>query len=201
MRTLLFSGGVESTCLAFSHRPDLLLTLDYGQAPAEGEVQAATALAGKLSLRHRVIRAPLGHLGAGELIGHPSEHLDRSPEHWPLRNQLLITLAAMALHDEGITELLIGTVSTDGVHPDGRPAFLAAMEKTVGTQIPRFRLTAPAVEMTTEELVRRSQAPIDLLRWTFSCHRAPTACGRCRGCQKSIALFERLKRGNQRSSA
>ena len=195
MRALLFSGGVESTCLAVMTRPDLAVTVDYGQVCAPGEIRAAKHIASLIGMSHRVIEISLGHLGSGEMTGIPSDAAaGRVPEHWPFRNQMLLTVAAMALADCDLRELIIGTVLTDRVHNDGTPDFLSAMERLLQTQLADFRLSAPASTITTDDLVRRSGVGRDLLGWTFSCHRAEVACGACRGCNKSLELFARLDR-------
>jgi 7-cyano-7-deazaguanine synthase len=195
MRALLFSGGVESTCLAVMTKPDLAVTIDYGQICAPGEIRAASHIASLISMSHRVIKVSLGHLGSGEMTGVPSDDAaGRVPEHWPFRNQVLLTVAAMALADCDLREMIIGTVLTDRVHNDGTPEFLRAMERLLQTQLSEFKLSAPASTTTTDDLVRKSGVSRDLLGWTFSCHRAEVACGACRGCNKSLQLFARLER-------
>jgi 7-cyano-7-deazaguanine synthase len=194
MRVLLFSGGVESTCLAVMTRPDLAVTIDYGQVCARGEIRAAKHIASLIGMSHRVIEVSLGHLGSGEMTGVPSAAAGRVPEHWPFRNQMLLTVAAMALAGSDLRELIIGTVLTDRVHNDGTPDFLGAMERLLQTQLADFRLSAPASTITTDDLVRKSGVDRNLLGWTFSCHRAEVACGACRGCNKSLELFARLDR-------
>lgn len=193
MRALLFSGGVESTCLAVMTKPDLALTINYGQVCAAGEIRAAKHIASVIGMSHRVVEVSLGHLGAGDMTGIPSEEVEgRVPEHWPFRNQMLLTVAAMTLAGCDLRELIIGTVLTDRVHNDGTPEFLSAMEQLLQTQLSNFNLSAPAAKIHTEDLVRRSDVSRDLLGWTFSCHRSEVACGACRGCKKSIDLFARL---------
>lgn len=193
MRALLFSGGVESTCLAAMTKPDLALTINYGQVCAAGEIRAAKHIASIIGMSHRVVEVSLGHLGAGDMTGIPSEEVEgRVPEHWPFRNQMLLTVAAMTLAGCGLRELIIGTVLTDRVHNDGTPEFLSAMEQLLQTQLSNFNLSAPAATIHTEDLVRRSGVSRDLLGWTFSCHRSEVACGACRGCKKSIDLFALL---------
>lgn len=192
MRALLFSGGVESTSLAFAYRPDILITIDYGQVCAEGERRAATHIAGLLGLEHRIIEARLAHLGSGDLAGAMTNADDPVPEHWPYRNQMLATIAVMACADCRLTELMIGTVRTDRVHADGHEGFVRAMSDVLASQTHGLKFTAPALALDTLELVMATQVPRDLLGWTFSCHRANFACGRCRGCEKSRQLFEIL---------
>ena len=183
-------------------KPDMALTIDYGQIAAPRELRAATHIASLLGMSHRVIEVPLGHLGSGELAGVPSNNGRGSvSEHWPFRNQTLLTIAAMALVNCGLKELTIGTVVTDNVHNDGTPDFLRAMERLLQTQLAGFTLNAPASGLTTYDLVLRSGVSRDLLGWTFSCHRAEIACGTCRGCNKSLELFARLTRRDRAATS
>ncbi len=65
MHFLLFSGGIDSTALAAWLRPNVLVTVDYGQRVADAEVRAATEIATRLGLRHELIRVDAGALGVG----------------------------------------------------------------------------------------------------------------------------------------
>ncbi len=183
MRALLLSGGVESSALAYWLRPDVCVTVDYGQRPAEGEVAAASAIAGALDLRHEVVRADLSSLGMGELAGAAASGLGQAAEFWAYRNQMLITLAGMRLLNEGLREVILGAVTTD-MHADGKPPFVAAMDRLMSLQEGGVRVTAPAIRMTTQELLAVSGFPRELFGYTFSCHVARFACGQCGGCEK-----------------
>lgn len=200
MRLLLFSGGVESTCLALIQRPDIALTIDYGQVCAEGEIRAASHIAKLLSIRHEILDAQMGHLGIGDLAGiTPGPDIVVS-EHWPFRNQMLITLAAMRYAREGVNEIVVGTVKSDHVHTDGNINFLEAMTHVLEVQSPGMMVNAPAHTMSTFELVVKSKIDRELLGWTFSCHRSPIACGSCRGCLKSVELFRNLDEGSENTA-
>lgn len=192
MRVLLFSGGIDSTCLAWLERPDHLLFIDYGQIPAKGELRACTAVAAELRLPFRVLRADLRALGSGTMAGTAATG-DRQPEFWPFRNQMLVTLAAMAFEREGLTEIIVGTVRTDRQHADGRQRFIKAMNQVLKSQSPVV-LRAPAANETTDELVARSGVPLNMLGWTFSCHTGEWACGQCNGCRKHLDVKARLNR-------
>ena len=61
---LLLSGGMDSIALAWSLRPKLSLTVDYGQLPAKGEIQAASAVCAELGLAHRVLTLDCNSLGS-----------------------------------------------------------------------------------------------------------------------------------------
>ncbi len=190
MKVLLFSGGIDSTALAWMRRPDVLMRLDYGQKAADGEARASRIIAEELGLPLDERRIDLSAFGRGAMAGRaPVGNLP--PENWPYRNQMLVTLAAMAYADAEVSEIVVGTVVTDRVHPDGRPAFMMAIDAVVRSQSGP-RILTPASGMSSLELVRASGVPRGLLGWTFSCHTGPWACGRCRGCVKHDELISSL---------
>jgi 7-cyano-7-deazaguanine synthase len=192
MKALLFSGGIDSTALAAWVRPDVLVTIDYGQRVAVAERRASTEIARRLGLRHELVTVDTAGLGAGHLAGREPSALAAAPEWWPYRNQLLVTLAAMRLVEEGLAEVLIGTVLGDEVHADGRPAFLDALDRLMSQQEGGVRVSAPARDMRSEDLVRRAPGMSDLLPWTFSCHVGEFPCGQCRGCTKHKLILEAI---------
>lgn len=189
---ILLSGGMDSAALACWRRPSLALTIHYGQASAEGEVRAATQICSDLNVRHEVIRVDCRSLGSGELAGTPAIAIAPVPEWWPYRNQLLVTLAAMRAVALGVTELLVGSVHSDGCHADGRADFYGQLDKLVAMQEGHLRISVPAICMNTAELVRTSGISPATLAWTHSCHTAAFACGRCRGCSKRRSVLVEL---------
>jgi len=84
----------------------------------------------------------------------------------------------------GVTDLMLGTVESDTYHADGTAAFINAMDRLLALQEGHLRLSAPALELTSVELVRRSEIDFPVLCWAHSCHKASVACGACRGCNK-----------------
>lgn len=187
MRALLFSGGLDSTALAFWLKPDRLLFVDYGQLSAEGELRAATKISSELQLELDTRRVDARSCGSGDMAGGLALNSE-APEFWPYRNQFLITLAAMTYANEPTLSISIGTVRTDRVHPDGHPAFLRKLQATLRTQGDVI-LEAPAISITSKTLIKRAGVPLDLLGWAFSCHRSNFACGLCRGCAKNLQTF------------
>src|SRR5712692_1978927 len=133
-RALLLSGGMDSTALAWAVRPELAITIDYGQRAACGEIRAASAVCEALGLRQRVIQVDCRALGSGDMAGTEPSAVAPVSEWWPYRNQLLITLAATVALQEGITILSLGVVSSDGCHADGRLEFFEAMRRVLGAQ-------------------------------------------------------------------
>lgn len=191
-RALLLSGGMDSTALAFSLRPELAITIDYGQLPAAAEIRASEAVCSALKIEHLIITADLNALGSGDLSGQAP--LDSAPasEWWPFRNQMLITLAAMACAGKNISSLAIGALVTDGFHSDGTEEFVNAMSHLLGVQEGALQLEAPAIQMTAAELVLTSGIPADILAWSHSCHVSEFACGFCRGCRKHYETYAEL---------
>ena len=184
LRALLLSGGLDSTAIAYWLKPDLALTIDYGQSPAAGEIRASSKVCEILGLAHEVVSVDLSQLGGGPLAAKAPLRHDMPSEWWPYRNQMLVTLAAMKVAGRGVSEILIGTVKDDAQHCDGRPEFIDALDALLSTQVPRTRIAAPAISMTPVELLVASKAPMSLLGWTMSCHVDPSGCGECGGCQR-----------------
>ena len=189
MKILLFSGGIDSTCLAWLERPDRLAFINYGQIPAKGELRACTSIADAIGLPLDVHEADFRSFGGGLMAG--SDTGDAAPEFWPFRNQMLITLAAMYYAPRGGSEILIGTVRSDRQHTDGRARFLRAMGSVLKSQA-SIVLRAPAAAEETVALASRSNIPQSLLGWTFSCHTGEWACGQCGGCRKHLAVKSEL---------
>ena len=181
---LLLSGGQDSAALLYLIRPSVAITIDYGQRPAEGEIQASQQLCATISVEHRLVRADCSALGSGDLAGKAA--LGNAPvsEWWPYRNQLLATLAGAIALEEGCNRLALGTVKTDDIHRDGTLQFYAALSSLMSLQEGGLEVCAPAIGLTTAELVRQSGIPMDQLFWAHSCHVSNVACGVCRGCIK-----------------
>jgi 7-cyano-7-deazaguanine synthase len=189
---LLLSGGMDSVALAWWLRPELVVTVDYGQRPAVAEIRAAGAVSEELGIRHLIVSANLRELGSGDMAG--GAPLPEAPvsEWWPYRNQMLVTLAAMRVIPLGAKRLLIGCLSTDGAHADGRPDFIDTMDALLRLQEGGLRLEAPAIGLTGPELIRKSGVPREILAWAHSCHVADAACGLCRGCRKHYETLQEL---------
>ncbi|WP_250492907.1 7-cyano-7-deazaguanine synthase [Caballeronia sp. GAWG1-1] len=189
---LLLSGGMDSVAIAHWLRPQVGITIAYGQRASQAEVRAAAAVCDELSIEHHVIEADLSALGSGDMAGSAPAALAPVSEWWPFRNQMLVTLAAMKAVSIGVNRLLIGTLRTDGVHADGKPEFIAAMSEVLRCQEGKITLEAPAIALSGAELIKTSDVPADLLAWAHSCHVANEACGVCRGCRKHYETLEEL---------
>ncbi|ABS61958.1 ExsB family protein [Parvibaculum lavamentivorans DS-1] len=183
MKALLLSGGIDSSALAHWTRPDICVTLDYGQQAALGEAAASRAICSELHLEHKLISVDLSSLGSGSMAGRETALGGAAPEFWPYRNQMLVTLAAMLLQPIGLRELMIGTVATD-LHADGSVRFIQTLNALMRLQEGCVTVTAPAQNLTSTELLKLSSFPRELIGVTFSCHLHRYACGQCSGCIK-----------------
>lgn len=192
---LLLSGGMDSISIAYWKSPDVAFTVNYGQLSAEGELQAASAVCQALNIKHEVLKVDCRSLGSGDLSGKPPNPLAPVVEWWPFRNQLLLTLAGMRAIGLGVKTLLFGSVKTDSTHADGREEFFNKVDEVFSYQEGQIRIAAPAINLTTSELIRVSGIPLSLLAWSHSCHVADLACGNCRGCFKYNAVMKELGYG------
>jgi 7-cyano-7-deazaguanine synthase len=183
-RLLLLSGGMDSVALAWATRPELSLTIDYGQLAATGEIRAAKAVCAELGLDHRVLRSDCSGIGSGDMAGTPPSEIAPVSEWWPFRNQLLITMGAALAVKEGLGTVVIGTVSNDASHADGRQEFFRVLNELLKLQEGEITLEAPSIGESTVEVCRRVAVPHSVLGWAHSCHVSSFACGMCRGCCK-----------------
>ena len=191
-KAILLSGGMDSIALAYWLRPEIAITLDYGQRAAEAEIKAAKKVAEALGMVHLVISVDCSSLGSGDLVG--SAPIGEAPvtEWWPYRNQMLVTLALMKAIQLDVCELMVGSVKTDAQHSDGTREFYAQLSKVVEMQEGGIKVTAPAIGMTTVELVKKAGVPESLLMYAHSCHTGNVPCGRCHGCYKYMYVKEQL---------
>jgi 7-cyano-7-deazaguanine synthase len=195
-RGLLLSGGMDSIALSWLVRPEIAYTVDYGQAAAQGELRAAIQAAHELAIEHRLIVADCSALGSGDMAGRAYSPHAPIPEWWPFRNQLLATLVGMHAINDGVDELLFASVSSDSKHVDGRDEFFTALSALMCMQEGQLKVSAPALALTTSELVRKSGVPHHVLAWSHSCHVSEYACGQCRGCFKHAAVMSELGYGD-----
>jgi 7-cyano-7-deazaguanine synthase len=192
VKAVLLSGGMDSIALTYWRRPEVAITVDYGQAAAPAEVAAARQIATELDIRHEVVVVDCSKLGSGDMAGTAPINAAPVSEWWPYRNQMLVTLAGMRAISMGVTELMLGSVSSDGTHADGRSGFFDAIDRLMNMQEGGMRVSAPALSLSTVELIRTSEIPAPLLAWAHSCHVGPLACGTCRGCVKHFEVTGEL---------
>lgn len=190
---LLLSGGIDSTALAYWHRPELAYTVSYGQAAAAAEIDAACAVCKDIGCRHIVLTLKMDRLGCGIMAGHTASDISPNEEWWPFRNQFLLTVVGMHAVQQRVDQLLIGTVKGDSRHADGSRRFVDAINDLMSRQEGGLKVCAPALKLTTQGLIAKTKLPSTVLLRTHSCHRGNTHCCNCPGCQKRLDIFRDLK--------
>jgi 7-cyano-7-deazaguanine synthase len=191
-RALLLSGGMDSTAIAWWKRPDIAITIDYGQMCAAAELEASKAICSVLQIEHVEVAINCRALGSGDMAAAKPNGVAPESDWWPYRNQMLITFAAMKAIAMEADVLWIGCVSTDQGHADGSVEFVRRIDELLSMQEGGIRVEAPAITMTTEELIRVAGIPPETLAWAHSCHKATVACGDCRGCNKYFDVYAKL---------
>jgi Queuosine biosynthesis protein QueC len=68
---LLLSGGMDSISIAWWKRPDIAITIDYGQRAGLAEVEAAVAVCLEVGIKHEIVRVDCSSLGSGDMAGRP----------------------------------------------------------------------------------------------------------------------------------
>jgi 7-cyano-7-deazaguanine synthase len=193
---LLLSGGMDSLAIAWWKRPEIAVTVDYGQRAATGEKRAAAQVCCELRIRHELVTVDCRSLGSGDMSEAPPDAEAKTSDWWPYRNQMLVTLASMRAISLRVKTLYIGTVRGDGEsHLDGSETFVRKLDELMSYQEGGMRIIAPAIGLSTAELVREAGVPAELLAWAHSCHKADIACGACRGCYKYLATYRELGPG------
>lgn len=207
---VLFSGGVDSTCLLteLAHGcPDVLaLSFDYGQRH-QREIEAASAITRHLRVEHRILNigSMFEHIQSPLLRGSdrpiPDGHYGDFPEgavptYVPMRNLLLLTAAAAIAICRGSRYIYYAAHLSDaqrGAYPDCTSAFAEAADRAIclGSGDKICGVLAPYLPLTKREVVARGVAHGAPLSLTWSCYRGGDKhCGTCPTCHERREAFE-----------
>jgi 7-cyano-7-deazaguanine synthase len=187
----LFSGGLDSTALLYWKKPDLCFHINYGQKGFKGESRAVKQIAFELSLNAELISIHSSYFETNTSVSNNKN--DQYPLEWiPYRNQLLITIAGIIGFSYGIKTILIGCVKSDKHYRDGTKEFFTKMDDICKYQEGNLRLKAPAIELSSAELIKKSKIPLSVLSWSHSCTQSELACGNCQSCQKHKIVMSEL---------
>ena len=213
---VLLSGGLDSaTVLAEAKAQGFsvyALTVVYGQRHVV-EREAARAVGNALgATRHLELEVNLQVFGGSSLVGDGEIPKDRPDAeisagipstYVPARNTVMLSLALAWAEALGAFDLFVGVNCIDySGYPDCRPEYLEAFETLAnlatragveGTG--RFRVHAPLLHMTKEQIITRGRELHVDYGLTHSCYD-PTpeglSCGRCDSCTLRLAAFEKL---------
>jgi 7-cyano-7-deazaguanine synthase len=213
---VLLSGGLDSaTTLAEARAAGYelnALTVRYGQRHAV-EVEAARRVAGALGVaRHVELEIDLRAFGGSALTAELEVPKDRSEAtiaqgipitYVPARNTVFLSLALAWAETLGAFDIFVGVNCVDySGYPDCRPEFLQAFEALANLATRagvegdgRFRVHAPLLTLTKEQIIKRGQELGVDYSLTHSCYdptSAGLACGRCDACRIRRSAFDHL---------
>lgn len=203
---VLLSGGLDSTTAAkvavdaLGAENVLALSFHYGQRHRV-ELGAASAVADRLGVRHRVLDAS-GLLFGSSPLTDPSVEVPKgreddggvAPTFVPGRNIVFLAVAAGLAEALGMDGVVCGVNAVDySGYPDCRPEFVAAMATAVRFGLSRpVQVSAPLVRMSKAEIIQLAVAYGAPLELTSSCY-SPVglrACGACDSCRIRREGFE-----------
>jgi 7-cyano-7-deazaguanine synthase len=213
---VLLSGGLDSaTTLALAREAGFdcsALTVRYGQRHAR-EIEAARRVAQAMGVAHHVeLDIDLHAFGGSALTSDGPVPKDRTDEamangipvtYVPARNTVFLALSLAWAETLGAFDIWIGVNCVDySGYPDCRPEFIRAFEAVAnlatragveGTG--RFRIHAPLLTLTKEQIIERGRALHVDYALTHSCYDPNPeglSCGRCDACRIRRSAFDRL---------
>jgi 7-cyano-7-deazaguanine synthase len=209
---VLLSGGLDSaTVLAIARAEGYAayaLSFSYGQRH-ERELAAAEKIAQSLGVvEHRIARIDLRIFGGSALTGDLPIPQARSAEEMrrgipntyvPARNTIFLSYALAWAEVLGATDIFLGANAVDySGYPDCRPEFIRAFEQLAnlatraGVEGTRFRIHAPLLSLSKDEIIQRGISLGIDYSLTHSCYD-PTAddraCGVCDSCLLRLKGF------------
>ena len=213
---VLLSGGLDSaTTLALAREAGFdcsALTVRYGQRHAR-EIEAARRVALAMGVAHHVeLDIDLRAFGGSALTSDgpvPKDRTDQAMAHGipvtyvPARNTVFLALSLAWAETLGAFDIWIGVNCVDySGYPDCRPEFIRAFEAVAnlatragveGTG--RFRIHAPLLTLTKEQIIERGRVLQVDYALTHSCYDPSPlglSCGRCDSCLIRRSAFDRL---------
>jgi 7-cyano-7-deazaguanine synthase len=213
---ILVSGGLDSaTALAEAKTAGFAphaLSVSYGQRHAV-EREAARRVARAIGVvRHVELAIDLRAFGGSALTSDLEVPRDRESEEMaegipityvPARNTVFLSLALAWAETLGAYDIFIGVNCVDySGYPDCRPEYLRAFEAMANLATRagvegrgRFRIHAPLIMLTKEQIILRGRVLGVDFGLTHSCYDPAAdgrACGRCDSCRIRRSAFERL---------
>jgi len=198
------SGGMDSVCFLAQHDLDEchVLAFDYGQKGVKELSVIENVVAGFPFVQDVQIidMSFMQELWPGSQL--TDEAVDIEDNYVPtvvvpLRNMVMLTIAAAYAKSIGAGKIIFGAHADDAAgYPDCRNGFVAELQKTLNTGHPDNPLTidSPArCGFSKAENLKRAHALVgDIIFNTWSCYRSEKLhCGVCESCRnrkKAIAL-------------
>ncbi len=203
------SGGLDSVTLAHSLAADgvdvIALSFHYGQRHAN-ELDRAAGCARRVGAEHHVVDLrSVGALLTGSALtdagvevpeGHYTD-ASMAATVVPNRNAIMLSVAVGVAVARGADAVATAVHAGDhSIYPDCRPAFIEAIEHEAlvaneGFISPGFRVLAPFLHVSKDEIVRRGAALGVPFAETWSCYLGGEVhCGSCGTCVERREAFQ-----------
>ena len=213
---VLLSGGLDSaTALAEAKAAGFevyALTIVYGQRHAIERDAARRVAAAMGVVRHVEQVIDLRAFGGSALTADLQVPKDRSDDEMsggipityvPARNTVFLALALAWAESLNAFDLFVGVNCVDySGYPDCRPEYLEAFETLANLATKagvegtgRFRIHAPLLRLTKEQIIARGRELGVDYSLTHSCYDPTSdgrACGHCDSCKIRLAAFARV---------
>ncbi len=188
IKAVLLSGGIESILLTYDVKPDIAITVDYGQKSANSEIKSSKYICNKLNILHKIIKV---NLSLDELT-----YYEENKEWIPFRNQFLITIVAMNLFKYKIKELYIGSILDDNKFMDNRKDFINAINQLLEYQEGKIKVIAPYIDKSILNIIKTTNIPLNIISVAHSCTDSNIPCGKCQSCLKNATVIYTLRNRN-----
>lgn len=209
---VLLSGGLDSTVNLYEAKDKteiaMVLTIDYGQRAAQREIKTAAKLAGKLSLKHKVLALPFitefggssltsatGDIPQGEEVNINSMEVSQSTAKsvWvPNRNGIFLNIAAGFAESLGADLVIPGFNAEEAkTFPDNSEEFVHSMTRSLFfSTANRVMVQCYTIKMEKPEIVRRGkQLGVDFAQ-IWPCYlEGDRWCGECESCLRAARAF------------
>lgn len=201
----LFSGGLDSTVLAYLARHDdhdvHLLSFNYGQRHAN-ELEQAKIIARAGGFMHTILDLPALQL-VMEGSSQTDDRVDVPEGHYadetmkatvvPNRNMIMLAIGiALAVSEEREAVWYAAHGGDHPIYPDCRPEFVDALDAAAHlANWQPVNVRAPFVRWSKAEIVKLGSEIDAPLAVTWSCYKGGLKhCGRCGTCVERREAFQ-----------
>lgn len=180
---LLYSGGLDSTVLLYEMRPAVAVFCYYGQRHAVEIFKAQDHC--------KALGIPLVELRPGKLQGSTLTYGREGNFIVPVRNLVLLSVAANYAVAHGHDQITIGANATDrDLFPDCRAGFLEYVRHAIMASGYEMRVEAPLLNLTKQEIAEKAKIlgiTRDSVWWCYEGGDEP--CGECQACKAEEGIW------------
>lgn len=198
VKTILLSGGLDSTCAAYDLMDNLeedsstlvrAVWIDYGQQNSVKELKSVQYTCSQLKLPLQIIRAEgiFSDVDSTVLHNNGSTQIDVWNAEVPHRNSILTLIAsANSPYQPEVEEtFIVAAHKTSAPYADVTKRFYTLLNQLLKYETGSKRVEAPYIQYTKYQLAKKGynagMTKTDFLK-TASCYTAQGDCGKCPAC-------------------